>query len=252
MGLTVYGGGGKPEEEKTVTAGTSVIEVLPNSGKTMKKVNVNPTPTEEKTITAGTSATTVTPTSGKYIKKVTVNPIPSQSKAVTPNAGGFTVNPDTGKLLSSVVVNGDSNLIPSNIRKGINIFNVLGTMAEGVNLLEATGCTKIAVDKFIYATRQIGNVEIPHSLGELPRLAIILSDITRADVYTDLYLTLYANPDKSDYTSYAYVQGRNSGKSFFFHVANSVNNRQTSLVIKGPTNSLYFTAGVEYTLITIA
>ena len=39
MGLTVYGGGGKPEEEKTVTAGTSVIEVLPSIGKTMKKVN---------------------------------------------------------------------------------------------------------------------------------------------------------------------------------------------------------------------
>ena len=44
MGLTVYGGGGKPEEEKTVTAGTSVIEVLPSSGKTMKKVIVNPAP----------------------------------------------------------------------------------------------------------------------------------------------------------------------------------------------------------------
>ena len=45
MGLTVYGGGGKPEEEKTVTAGTSAIVVNPSSGKVMKKVTVNPTPT---------------------------------------------------------------------------------------------------------------------------------------------------------------------------------------------------------------
>ena len=37
-------GGGKPEEKKTVTAGTSVIEVLPSSGKTMKKVTINPAP----------------------------------------------------------------------------------------------------------------------------------------------------------------------------------------------------------------
>lgn len=37
-------GGGKPEEEKTVTAGTSVMEVLPSSGKTMKKVTINPAP----------------------------------------------------------------------------------------------------------------------------------------------------------------------------------------------------------------
>ena len=112
MGLTVYGGGGKPEEEKTVTAGTSVIKVLPSSGKTMKKVNVNPTPTEEKTITAGTSATTVTPTSGKYIKKVTVNPTPSQSKTVTPSTSQQTVSPDSGKLLSQVIVKAMEDVTP--------------------------------------------------------------------------------------------------------------------------------------------
>ena len=112
MGLTVYGGGGKPEEEKTVTAGTSAIEVLPSSGKTMKKVNVNPTPTEEKTITAGTSATTVTPTSGKYIKKVTVNPTPSQSKTVTPSTSQQTVSPDSGKLLSQVIVKAMEDVTP--------------------------------------------------------------------------------------------------------------------------------------------
>ena len=44
MAVLVKGGGGKPEEEKTVTAGTSVIEVLPSSGKTMKKVTINPAP----------------------------------------------------------------------------------------------------------------------------------------------------------------------------------------------------------------
>ena len=44
MAIIVKGGGGKPEEEKTVTAGTSVMEVLPSSGKTMKKVTINPAP----------------------------------------------------------------------------------------------------------------------------------------------------------------------------------------------------------------
>ena len=39
MAIIVKGGGCKSEEEKTVTAGTSVIEVIPSSGKTMKKVN---------------------------------------------------------------------------------------------------------------------------------------------------------------------------------------------------------------------
>lgn len=72
MGLTVYGGGGKPEEEKTVTAGTSVIEVNPSSGKVMKKVTVNPTPSQEKTIKDPSETTVILPDSGKMLSKVTV------------------------------------------------------------------------------------------------------------------------------------------------------------------------------------
>ena len=138
-------GAGKPEEEKTVTAGTSAITVTPTSGKTMKKVTVNPTPsqsksatpstsaqtispdsgkllssvsvgaiqTETKTVTAGTGASTVTPTSGKYLSSVTVNPTPSQSKTVTPTTSKQTVTPDSGKLLSSVVVN--ALLVPTGV-----------------------------------------------------------------------------------------------------------------------------------------
>ena len=73
MGLTVYGGGGKPEEEKTVTAGTSVIEVLPSSGKVMKKVTVNPTPSQEKTIKDPSETTIIIPDEGKLLSKVTIN-----------------------------------------------------------------------------------------------------------------------------------------------------------------------------------
>ena len=91
-------GGGKPEEEKTVTAGTSAIEVLPSSGKT--------------------------------IKKVTVNPTPSQSKSVTPSTSQQTVSPDSGKLLSQVTVAGDSDLVAGNIKKGVDIFGVTGTLVD--------------------------------------------------------------------------------------------------------------------------
>ena len=127
MGLTVYGGGGKPEEEKTVTAGTSAIVVNPSSGKVMKKVTVNPTPTESKEVTAGTSDTTVSPTEGKHLSGVTVHPTPSQEKTVIPTADGFKVSPETGKLLSAVFVYGDSDLVPKNIKQGISIFGVDGS-----------------------------------------------------------------------------------------------------------------------------
>lgn len=68
--------GGKPEEEKSVIAETSVIEVNPSSGKVIKKVTVYPTPTETKTVTPNQNTQNVTPSSGKHLSKVTVNPMP--------------------------------------------------------------------------------------------------------------------------------------------------------------------------------
>lgn len=56
---------------------------------------------------------------------------PEQSKTVTPNAAGFTVTPDAGKTLSSVVVNGDSDLAAGNIKSGVDIFGVTGTLQPG-------------------------------------------------------------------------------------------------------------------------
>lgn len=51
---------------------------------------------------------------------------PKQNKTVTPKATSQTVKPDAGKELAQVTVNGDADLKAENIKKGINIFNVLG------------------------------------------------------------------------------------------------------------------------------
>lgn len=86
---------------------------------------------EELTITAGTAEKTQTAADGKGYSKVTVSPTPSQAKTVTPGASQKTVTPDAGKLLSQVTVSGDADLIAKNIRKGVNIFGVTGTLIEG-------------------------------------------------------------------------------------------------------------------------
>ena len=85
---------------------------------------------EELTITAGTTDKTQTAADGKGYSKVTVKPTPSQAKTVTPGTTQKTVTPDAEKLLSQVTVSGDADLIAKNIRKGVNIFGVTGTLIE--------------------------------------------------------------------------------------------------------------------------
>ena len=62
--------------------------------------------------------------------------LPTQIKTVAPSTAQQSVTPDSGYSLAEVVVEAvtssiDSNIIPSNIRQGVNILGVTGTMQEG-------------------------------------------------------------------------------------------------------------------------
>ena len=172
MAIIVKGSGGKPEEEKTVTAGTSAIEVLPSSGKVMKKVTVNPTPSETKT--------------------------------VTPKASKQTVRPSSGKLLSKVTVNGDSDLVAGNIKKGINIFGVTGSLVEGIDPA-MFGATKKEEQTFTVSS-SANDKTITHSLGEIPKLVLCFpSEATCSESvgpFGTLMLVMMRMYQGSNFTSY--------------------------------------------------
>lgn len=125
----------------------------------------NAKPEEEITVTAGTEVKEVLPSSGKTIKKVTVNPTPSQAKSATPSASKKTVTPDSGKLLNKVTIAGDSDLVAGNIKKDVNIFGVTGTfdgeeIVNGIIEEYYTYYNDISPNTFV---EYIGELSYPYS-----------------------------------------------------------------------------------------
>lgn len=59
-------------------------------------------------------------------------PAQLQEKTVTPTKEGVSVVPDSGfDGMSKVTVNGDTNLVPENIKEGVSIFGVAGNHKGG-------------------------------------------------------------------------------------------------------------------------
>lgn len=242
MGLTVYGGGGKPEEEKTVTAGTSAIEVSPSSGKTIKKVTVNPTPTESKSVTPTTSELTVTPSEGKHLAEVIVGAV----EDVTPEVTAQT--PVITQILEGLVGKAQgANATADKILEGYSAYVgqklLHGTAKEGLDL-SAFGITKVAVDEIVPASDISTTEGIPHSLGITPKYLIIITDETVSSSTTRGYIKEYMatqNIMASFWFSYTYDGGtQTTGKSALSSTSFKLN------------NGGYLKAGVAYKILTMA
>ena len=96
---------------------------------------------QEKTVTASASgAVSVSPDSGyNGLSKVTVNQVLLQDRTITPATLPYTVSP-TGSYvgLRRATINKDSNLVAGNIKKGVSIFGVTGTLEQAESKIAAT------------------------------------------------------------------------------------------------------------------
>lgn len=118
-------------QTKTATPGSTEQTISPDTGKYLTSVKVSAVSTQTKTATPGSAEQTISPDTGKYLSSVTVEAIDTQTKSATPGVSEQTITPDEGKYLSSVTVSGDEDLLAENIKSGVQIFGVTGTLSSG-------------------------------------------------------------------------------------------------------------------------
>lgn len=141
-------------QEKAVTPTEEAQSIAPDAGYDgLSRVNVGAIP-DEYIVPSGT--VNITENGEHDVREVeTVNvsvPAPEitlQEKTVTPTASAQSVTPDSGyDGMSKVSVNGDSNLVPGNIKSGVPIFGVVGSYegSGGGSSGDAEMCTFTLID----------------------------------------------------------------------------------------------------------
>ena len=115
---------------------------------------------------------------------------------------------------------------------------------------EMFGCTKMAVDKYTFASKSTLNVPIPHSLGEIPKYLFIFSEVNAPTSDSSNYLVRYwgAMPKSSKSTMAGFKDYRSSNDwgnttEFFYNT--------DTQIVSNKTFEFWLT-GVEYTIITMA
>lgn len=79
---------------------------------------------------------------------------------------------------TELTVEGDTDLLPKNIRKGINLFGVAGAMEEGVK----------GVDWGMVTVDRIRTVTVSHNLGKIPSKAVIVGKSYNSISFSTVYL----------------------------------------------------------------
>lgn len=192
-----------PEQEKTAAPNTSEVVVTPDDGHTLSKVTVSAMP-------AGTLKTPTISSSGLITSQVDTSGYlagGTQKTLQIATSSGGTYMPTTydrtlvssGRYTTgSVVMAGDSNLVSSNIRSGVSIFGVTGTM-EASNFVYGSssaycgGGTSIAFTNMFPANGSYGLVSFT-----------LIRQIRASSAG---FTTLFMSPESSDLVMCTYYDG---------------------------------------------
>ena len=108
------------------------------------------------------------PTTDGEMKVYTAGEASRKSVSANFASGDMVIEPDEGTVLSQVTVKKPSTLIPGNIKEGVNIAGILGTLAAG----GSGGSAKVAFSTFPTLSAGVQTVEFSHDLGTVPDLVV--------------------------------------------------------------------------------
>lgn len=159
--------------------------------------NISTTPAlQSKTVTPSTEQQTVTPDSGyDGLGKVTVNAVPTQTKSVTPGALAQTITPDSGRFLSSVTVAGDGDLVSENIKSGVSIFGVTGSLEGGSNNVAYVNDQVTSVGNNVFQNQKwLTSVSLPKATSVAGSAFSGCSNLSSVEIplVTTIYLQAFA------------------------------------------------------------
>ena len=131
--VLTQGGGANLQSRSVSLTSTSATTFSPQSGYDgISSITVTPN-LQSKSVTLSSSSTTVSPDSGySGLSSVTARTNNQSTQYITPASYSQNITPSSGYSgLSGVYVYGDSNLISENIKSGISIFGVNGSLSSG-------------------------------------------------------------------------------------------------------------------------
>lgn len=302
-GVEIFGVQGElepalPTQEKSVMPTKNGTVVTPDEGFTLSKVSVDgdarfipanirngltifdvqgtlvPAKIEqEKTTDPSTSTVEVTPDTNKVLSKVTVNPIPTETKTVTDldlSSGIGMISPTSGKFMSQVMIPRPAGLSAENIKEGVSIFGILGTLAGGGGGLPSI-IDKVDAGSFVVPAKTNSAQVINHNLGAIPDLWVAWAEITSQAEYErfiestssivngivggiyirNLYFRASSSSQRPDFTTSfvgAFVNGVTSSIVSSTYL---VEPTATQLTIWKSSGSYYFKPGFTYKWVAV-
>ena len=162
MGFSkAIGGAGRENLQAQLDSQEAIIADLEAKVQSVSAVDMI-TPVNEQTLT-------IQDIQEALVGKAAVNQV---ELTVTPGKDSQIYVPENGNTYSKVTVNGDSDLVPENIKEGIDIFGVIGSLKEGVKGIDSGVVT---------ITSTTETITVEHNLGVVPKEYILYSDTMTGD-----------------------------------------------------------------------